>query len=126
LPIAAAAAAHAALGAMVVVAPSSAIAIAIFICWLVMSNAAGAIGITAIQELAPAPVRGVALALISLFNIGIGLGVGTTTTAILTDKVFGGPSGVGYSMTTMALPAAILGACAFLVACRKARGSAKP
>jgi MFS family permease len=126
LPIAAAAAALAALGAMVVVAPSSAIAIAIFICWLVMSNAAGAIGITAIQELAPAPVRGVALALISLFNIGIGLGVGTTTTAILTDKVFGGPSGVGYSMTTMALPAAILGACAFLVACRKARGSAKP
>jgi hypothetical protein len=92
--------------------------------WLVMSNAAGAIGITAVQELAPPPVRGVALALISFFNIGIGLGVGTTVTALLTDKVFAGPGGVGNSMTTMALPAAVLGALAFLAAWRSAKRAA--
>jgi MFS family permease len=114
LPIAAVAAALAVAGALVMFASSSAVAIAIFMGWLVMSNAAGAIGITAVQELAPPPVRGVALALISFFNIGIGLGVGTTMTALLTDRVFHGPGGVGCSMTTMALPAAVLGAFAFL------------
>jgi MFS family permease len=124
LPIAAVAAALAVLGALVMFAPSAGVAIAIFMGWLVMSNAAGAIGITAVQELAPPPVRGVALALISFFNIGIGLGVGTTVTALLTDKVFAGPGGVGNSMTTMALPAAVLGALAFLAAWRSAKRAA--
>jgi MFS family permease len=124
LPIAAVAAALAVLGALVMFASSGAAAIAIFMAWLVMSNAAGAIGITAVQELAPPPVRGVALALISFFNIGIGLGVGTTMTALLTDKVFHGPGGVGNSMTTMALPAAVLGALAFLAASRGANRGA--
>jgi MFS family permease len=124
LPIAAVAAALAVFGALVMFAPSAGVAIAIFMGWLVMSNAAGAIGITAVQELAPHAVRGVALALISFFNIGIGLGVGTTMTALLTDKVFVGTGGVGYSMTTMALPAAVLGALAFLGAWRSAKHAA--
>ncbi len=126
LPIAAVAAALAVSGVLVAFASSAGVEIAIFITWLVMSNAAGAIGITAVQELAPPPVRGVALALISFFNIGLGLGVGTTVTAMLTDKVFGGPGGVGYSMTTMAAPAAILGALAFLAAWRAARSLETP
>jgi predicted MFS family arabinose efflux permease len=124
LPIAAVAAALAVWGALVMFASSGGVAIAIFMGWLVMSNAAGAIGITAVQELAPPPVRGVALALISFFNIGIGLGVGTTMTALLTDRVFHGPGGVGCSMTTMALPAAVLGAFAFLWARRGAQRAA--
>jgi len=124
LPIAAVAAALALSGALAGLAPSAPVAIAIFMCWVVMSNAAGAIGITAVQELAPAPVRGVALALISFFNIGLGLGVGTTTTAVLTDKVFGGPHGVGTAMTAMAVPASVLGALAFLAAARSARRQA--
>jgi MFS family permease len=121
LPIAAAAAALAVGGALVMLAPSAGVAIAIFMCWLVMSNAAGAVGITAVQELAPPLARGVGLALISFFNIGVGLGIGTTMTAVLTDSVFPGPGGVGYSMTAMALPAAVLGALAFLAAGRGAR-----
>jgi MFS family permease len=126
LPIAAVAAALALSGALAGLASSAPTAIAIFVCWIVMSNAAGAIGITAVQELAPAPVRGVALALISFFNIGLGLGLGATTTAMLTDRVFGGPQGVGQAMTAMAVPASVLGALAFLAAARSSRRQAAP
>ena len=123
LPIAVAGAALAVPGALVMLAPSAGGAIAVFMIWLVMSNAAGAIGITAVQELAPAPARGVALALISFFNILGGLGIGTTMTALLTDRIYG-PAGLGYAMTTMAFPAAALGALAFLWALREARAAA--
>jgi MFS family permease len=124
LPIASVAAALALFGALAGLAPSAPVAIVVFVCWIVMSNAAGAIGITAVQELAPAPVRGVALALISFFNIGLGLGLGATITAMLTDTVFGGPQGVGHAMTAMAVPASVLGALAFLAAARSARRQA--
>jgi MFS family permease len=120
LPVAVIASALAVPGALIMLAPSPALAIAIFMIWLIMSNAAGAIGITAVQELAPPSVRGVALALISFFNILGGLVVGTTVTAMLTDRVYGA-QGLGYSMTTLALPAAILGTLAFIGAWRSAR-----
>jgi len=119
LPVAMIAAALAIPGALVVVAPSAWTAIAIFMIWLIMSNAAGAIGITCVQELAPAPVLGVSLALISFFNMLFGLGIGTTMTAILTDHVYANQGGVGRSMTTMALPGAVLGACGFYIAWRR-------
>jgi MFS family permease len=120
LPIALIAAALAIPGALIMLAPSATSAILTFMIWLIMSNAAGAIGITAVQELAPAPVRGVALALISFFNMLFGLGIGTTLTAMLNDHVYGA-AGVGHSMTTMALPGAVLAALGFYAAWRRAR-----
>jgi hypothetical protein len=123
-PVAAFAAALALPGGLLVLAPSAFAAIAIFLLWLVMSNAAGTIGITAIQEMAPEPARGVALALISFFNMLMGLGVGTTMTAVLTDHVYHGPGGVALSMTTMAVPAAILGTLAFVHVWRSHRAAA--
>jgi len=119
LPVAMIAAALAIPGALVVLAPSGWSAIAIFMIWLIMSNAAGAIGITCVQELAPAPVLGVSLALISFFNMLFGLGIGTTMTAMLTDHVYAHHGGVGRSMTTMALPGAVLGALGFYAAWRR-------
>ncbi|WP_323989439.1 MFS transporter [Nguyenibacter sp. L1] len=118
LPIAIVAAGLAAPGAAILFAPAAGWAIGLFMLWIVMSNAAGAIGITAVQELAPDAARGVALALISVFNMSVGLSFGTTATAMLADHVYLGPSGLAASITTVALPAALMGMGLFRLAAR--------
>lgn len=109
-------------GGAVAWAPGSTGAIVFFLIWLTMSTASGAIGITAIQEIALPEIRGVAISLIAFCNIILGLSLGASLPALITEHVFGDPQSVGISISVVALPAGILSALLYLVAARAARG----
>jgi MFS family permease len=72
--------------------------------WALMSSAAAAVAITALPDLAPAHMRGVAIALASFGNIMIGTGGGTLATPWFNDHVFADPLRIGVSMTLVTAP----------------------
>jgi MFS family permease len=82
--------------------------LACFVVWSTMASAAEALGIAAIQAIVPDEVRGVSVAITSLFNTLLGLAFGTTLTAILTDRWFGNPRSVGMSIGDVVLPCALV------------------
>lgn len=82
--------------------------LACFVLWSSMASAGEALGIAAILSLVPGEVRGVSVALISLFNMLIGLACGTALTALLTDHWFKDPRAVGESIGVVVLPCALL------------------
>jgi MFS family permease len=79
-----------------------------FAWWTLMSNAGSAVAITAIQDVVPNHMRGIAIAFASFGNMMFGLGGGTTLTAWINDHLFHDPSAIGTSMTLVALPAGVL------------------
>lgn len=76
--------------------------------WTLMSSAGAAVAITAIQDVVPNHMRGLAIAFASFGNMMFGLGGGTTLTAWINDHLFHDPSAIGTSMTLVALPAGLL------------------
>lgn len=83
-------------------------ALAFFALWTAMSTAAGAIGITALQDIIPNEMRGIGVALASFGNIFFGLGLGATLTALATDHIYRDPQAVGLSITTVVAPMALI------------------
>jgi sugar phosphate permease len=63
---------------------------------------------TMVLNTVPNQVRGIGVSLVSFCNMLIGLTLGTSMTAIFTDKVYRDPMAVGWSMTTVVVPAAAL------------------
>nr|WP_172624064.1 MFS transporter [Rhodanobacter glycinis] len=76
--------------------------------WTLMSSAGAAVAITAIQDVVPNHMRGLAIAFASFGNMMFGLGGGTTLTAWVNDHLFHDPLAIGMSMTMVALPAGLL------------------
>lgn len=76
--------------------------------WAMMSAAAAIIAITALQDIVPNHMRGVAIALASFGNIMLGVGLGTSLTPWINDHVFNDPLKVGDAMTLAAVPVALL------------------
>ena len=76
--------------------------------WGIMSAAAGTIGITALQDIVPNHMRGIAIALASFGNIMLGVGFGTTLTPWINDHIFMNSQQVGSSMALVAIPVSLL------------------
>jgi MFS family permease len=85
--------------------------------WVFASTVGATGAFCVIQELVPSPFRSTGIALITFSNTLIGLGCGPTLVALVTDHVYRVPTAVDLSITTVALPAAIL-ACALLFLAR--------
>lgn len=75
-----------------------------FAWWALMSAAAASVALTALPDIAPAHMRGVAISLASFGNIMIGNGGGTLATPWLNDRVFADPLMIGVSMTLVSAP----------------------
>lgn len=95
-------------GAFAGVTDNAHMVIAGYTWWTLMSSAAAAVAITAIQDVVPNHMRGFAIALGSFGNMMLGLGGGTTLTAWVNDHVFHDPLAIGTSMTVVSLPAGLL------------------
>ncbi|WP_426701081.1 MFS transporter [Rhodanobacter sp. Col0626] len=95
-------------GAFAGVTGSADMVIAGYTWWTLMSSAAAAVGLTALQDVVPNHMRGIAIALASFGNIMLGFGGGTTLTAWVNDHVFHHPLAIGSSMTLVSLPACLL------------------
>jgi MFS family permease len=76
--------------------------------WSLMSTAAGAVGITALQDIVPNHMRGIAIALVSFGNMMFGLGGGAALIAWVNDHAFADPRAIGTSMTLVTLPAIVI------------------
>jgi hypothetical protein len=85
--------------------------------WVFASTVGATGAFCVIQELVPSPFRGTGIALITFSNTLIGLGCGPTLVALVTDHVYRAATAVDRSITTVALPAAVL-ACALLLLAR--------
>jgi len=88
--------------------------------WALMSSAAAAIALGALPDLAPAHMRGVAIALASFGNIMLGTGGGTLATPFVNDRLFADPLQIGVAMTLVTVPA---GAAALVFFWRSARAA---
>jgi MFS family permease len=74
------------------------VALICFSVWMVLSQMAGTLGVTAIQATVPNEIRGLTTACTSFCNIFGGLGLGTLATALLSDHVFHDVLAVGKSV----------------------------
>jgi len=70
-----------------------------------------AIGTAASQICTPRRLRGLVAAFYTFMSQSIGFGIGPTAIALITDKVFGNPNMVGYSLAIVASFASAVGAC---------------
>jgi MFS family permease len=108
-------------GGAVCLAHSAHLVLGMFGWWLVLSAIGETIGITAIQDIVPNEMRGLGVALVSFCNMLLGLGLGTTATALCTDYLYRSPEAVGWSISTVAIPAGVLSALLFWRAASIAR-----
>ncbi|TDR47585.1 putative MFS family arabinose efflux permease [Tahibacter aquaticus] len=104
--------------------PSAAVVLACFGLWSLLSSAAGCIGIGVLQQVLPNELRGFGTALMAFGNIILGLGVGASLTAVFTDRVYADAAAVGWSITTVTLPAALAALALLLLALRHTRRNA--
>jgi len=75
-------------------------------------GAAGSMAIASasIQDVVSGRIRGVSAALVSLAAVLVGMSFGPTLVALVTDAVYHDPAALGWSITTIGVPAAIAGA----------------
>ena len=118
LIVAAAAALIGVIGGLIGFADGGLQVVAFFAVWALMSSAAVSIGITTVQEVVTNEMRGLAVAINSFGNIAIGVVAGTSVTAFLTDYVFRSPAMVGWSISSVTLPAGAVGALLFFISYR--------
>ncbi|GIL38942.1 MFS transporter [Roseiterribacter gracilis] len=97
---------------------SSSAAVAATALWSLASTAAGAIAITALQDLVPNELRGLGTSLVAFGNTIVGLGLGPTLVALATERVYGDPRALHVAIATAVIPAAIL-ACLMLRSARR-------
>lgn len=86
--------------------PTAALSLAVFSVALVSFSLPGGVVLAALQDATPAALRGRASATYYLVVSVIGLSVGPISVALLTDKVFGDPAAVGWSIAAVGLIAA--------------------
>lgn len=109
------------LSTLVAIAPTPAL---IFLCggvWIFASTTGQAVGITVLQEMAPADARGLSVSIVSLINIGLGLALGAALPALILERVLHDPKAVGAAITLVALPCAVVATVLYRVALAAAR-----
>jgi MFS family permease len=84
--------------------------------WIFASTCGGVGGIAAIQDVVPSQFRGTGVSLLTFCNTLLGLGCGPTFVALTTELVYGAPSSVGFAITTVVAPAALVSCWLFLLA----------
>jgi MFS family permease len=76
--------------------------------WVFASTIGGIGGIAALQEIVPAHFRGTAVSLLTFGNTLIGLGCGPPLIALTTEHLYHAPTAVGFAISTVVTPAALL------------------
>ena len=87
--------------------------------WVLISSIGEVAAIAVIQDLVPTQFRGTAMALLTFSNTLVGLGCGPTLIGLTTDYVYGIPVAVDRAISTVAIPAGILGSVLFAIARRR-------
>ncbi|MET0272311.1 MAG: MFS transporter [Phenylobacterium sp.] len=102
-------------------APAPAFVFAMGGVWIFASTTGQAIGITVLQEMAPADARGLSVSICSLINIGLGLALGAALPALVLERVLHDPTAVGAAISIVALPCAVAATVLYRVALAAAR-----
>ena len=91
------------------------------VCCLELSSAAAVASCTAaVQEVVPATIRSLAVALTSFGSVVLGMGFGVVFAAVLTDDYYRSPAAVGISISTIVIPFSLLAFASFAVSLRNA------
>jgi MFS family permease len=101
------------LGAALLAVPSARLSLAGLALWILASNVAGVAGITIVQGAVPNEIRGTSISLVAFCNTLLGLGIGPSLVALVTERVYGDASSVGFAMATAVVPAAAAAAVLF-------------
>ncbi|MEO8115974.1 MAG: MFS transporter, partial [Phenylobacterium sp.] len=109
-----------------VLAPGPSFVFALAGVWIFASTTGQAIGITVLQELAPADARGLSVSIVSLINIGLGLALGAALPALVLERVLHSSTAVGAAITIVALPCAVVATVLYGVALAAARKIGRP
>jgi len=88
--------------------PNATVAMALMVIHSIGSGMPTAAGPSALMMIAPNQMRGQITAIYWFVISGLGLGFGPLSVALLTDKVFGDPTSVGYSLALVSAIAGIL------------------
>jgi len=80
---------------------SAATALTAYGFYSLMNSAASTAGIAAMQDVVPNRMRGLTTAIQSFLFTALGLGLGPSLVAFATERAFGGPSGVGRSISVV-------------------------
>ena len=89
--------------------------------WVLFSSVGGIGGVAALQEVMPDEHRATSMSLLTFCNTLIGLGCGPTVIALTTQYAFSSPRSVGFAISMVVVPAAIIAAAAFSLTRRKMR-----
>jgi MFS family permease len=111
------------IGGFAGVASTAPVMIVLIFIWVFCSSAAGTIGFTAVQEFMPNEMRGLATSLIGFCNTVIGLGMGPIMVAWFADRIFHERTGLGWSLSLVAVPAGVA-CCLLMFVCAKKIGIA--
>lgn len=113
------------LATLVAFAPTPAVVFALGGVWIFASTTGQAIGITVLQEMAPADARGLSVSICSLINIGLGLALGAALPALVLEHLLRDPAAVGAAITIVALPCALTATLLYRLALASARKIAR-
>lgn len=122
LGVCATAAAAAFMGAIAISGDRPGFVLAGLSLWTFASICGGVGGISSLQEMVPSQFRGTGVSLLTFCNTLLGLGCGPTLVAWVTEHGYGIPSAVGFAITSVVAPAAILACVLFLLCRARARG----
>jgi len=103
--------------------PNAGVAMALMVVHSVASGIPTAAGPAALMMIAPNQMRGQITAMYWFVISGLGLGLGPLSVALLTDKVFGNPAAVGYSLALVSAIAGLLVSWVLVFNLRHYRGS---
>lgn len=108
--------------AMAVLAPTPVLATMLCATQSGLAAIIGSATLAYLQSSVPAEMRGISVSLTGLVNTLVGSAVGPALVALMTDKLFGDPAMVGWSIFWVAVPAYLLSALLYAtVALRMAR-----
>ena len=109
------------LATLLVLAPNPPVAFALAGLWIFASSTGQTVGITVVQEIAPADARGLSISIASLVNIGIGLALGAALPALVMAYVLKSATAVGAGITLVALPCTLVSVGLYGLTLRNAR-----
>jgi ABC-type amino acid transport system permease subunit len=70
-------------------------------------------GVAVLQDFVPNQFRGTGVSILTFCNTLLGLGCGPTLVALTTDHVYGAPTAVGFAVSTVVAPAAVIAVAVF-------------